>query len=89
MNLEGGIDFLREVVIEDSLGLCETFEQEMQTVVDTYQCEWKTTVDDEAKSKTFDAFVNSDKGDSQIVFVPERDQVRPANKEELKATLDA
>lgn len=87
MNLEGGIDYLREVVIEDSLGLCETFEKEMQTVIDTYQCEWKTTVDNEAKAKTFNAFVNSDKGDSQIVFVPERNQVRPANKEELKAKL--
>jgi nitrite reductase (NADH) large subunit len=89
MNLEGGIDYLREVVIEDSLGLCETFEKEMQTVIDTYQCEWKTTVDNEAKAKTFNAFVNSEEGDSQIVFVPERGQVRPANKEELKATLSA
>lgn len=89
MNLEGGIDYLREVVIEDSLGLAETFEQEMLTVIDSYQCEWKTTVDDPAKAKSFNAFVNSNKGDSQIVFVPERDQIRPANKEELKATLGA
>jgi nitrite reductase (NADH) large subunit len=89
MNLDGGIDYLREVVIEDSLGLAETFEQEMLTVIDSYQCEWKTTVNDPAKAQTFNAFVNSDKGDSQIVFVPERDQVRPANKNELKATLGA
>lgn len=89
MNLEGGVDYLREVVVEDSLGLCETFEQEMQTVVDTYQCEWKTTVENEAKAKSFNAFVNTDKVDSQIVFVPERDQVRPANKEELTKILSA
>ena len=67
MNLEGGIDYLREVVIEDSLGLAETFETEMQNVIDTYQCEWKTTVENEEKSKTFKAFVNSDKGDSQKI----------------------
>lgn len=88
MNLEGGIDYLREVVIEDSLGLAETFEEEMQTVIDTYQCEWKTTVESEEKSKTFNAFVNSDKGDSQIVFVPERDQIRPARKDEIAAKLN-
>ncbi|AFT66849.1 nitrite reductase large subunit NirB [Cycloclasticus sp. P1] len=88
MNLEGGIDYLREVVIEDSLGLAETFETEMQNVIDTYQCEWKTTVENEEKSKTFKAFVNSDKGDSQIVFVSERDQIRPARKEEIPAQLE-
>ncbi|OUR87646.1 nitrite reductase large subunit [Cycloclasticus sp. 44_32_T64] len=88
MNLEGGLDYLREVVIEDSLGLAETFEDEMQTVIDTYQCEWKTTVENEEKSKSFNAFVNSDKGDSQIVFVPERDQIRPARKEEMTAQLN-
>jgi nitrite reductase (NADH) large subunit len=89
MNLEGGLDYLREVVIEDSLGLAETFEKEMQAVVDTYQCEWKTTVDSEEKSKSFKTFINSDKGDSQIVFVPEREQMRPANKEELQTALKA
>jgi len=88
MNLEGGIDYLREVVIDDSLGLAETFEAEMQIVVDAYQCEWKTTIESEEKSKSFNAFVNSDKGDSQIVFVPERDQVRPARKEEIAAKLN-
>jgi nitrite reductase (NADH) large subunit len=88
MNLEGGIDYLREVVIEDSLGLAETFETEMQNVINTYQCEWKTTVENEEKSKTFKAFVNSDKGDSQIVFVSERDQIRPARKEEIPAQLE-
>lgn len=88
MNLEGGVDYLRDVVIDDSLGLADTFEKEMQTVVDNYQCEWKTTVENEERSKSFNAFVNSDKGDSQIVFVPERGQLRPANKEELLAKLN-
>lgn len=88
MNLEGGVDYLRDVVIDDSLGLADTFEKEMQTVVDNYQCEWKTTVENKERSKSFNAFVNSDKGDSQIVFVPERGQLRPANKEEILAKLN-
>jgi len=88
MNLEGGVDYLRDVVIDDSLGLADTFEKEMQTVVDNYQCEWKTTVENEERSKSFNAFVHSDKGDSQIVFVPERGQLRPANKEEILAKLN-
>ena len=87
-NLDGGVDYLREVVIEDSLGLAETFEAEMEIVIDAYQCEWKTTVENEEKSKSFNAFVNSDQGDSQIVFVPERDQIRPARKEEIAAKLN-
>lgn len=87
-NLDGGIDYLREVVIDDSLGLAETFEAEMEIVIDAYQCEWKTTVENEEKSKSFNAFVNSDKGDSQIVFVPERDQIRPARKEEIASKLN-
>ncbi|KZZ20262.1 hypothetical protein A3749_19525 [Oleiphilus sp. HI0078] len=54
----------------------------MQSVVDTYQCEWKTTVEDETKLRRFRQFVNSDKEDSNVVFVEERGQVRPASEDE-------
>ena len=89
MNLDGGLDYLREVVIDDSLGLADTFEQEMLTVIDAYQCEWKTTVESDQKSNAFNAFINTDKKDSQIVFVPERDQMRPANKDDIISTVIA
>ena len=89
MNLDGGLDYLREVVIDDSLGLADTFEQEMLTVIDAYQCEWKTTVESDQKSNAFNAFINTDKTDSQIVFVPERDQMRPANKNDIISTVIA
>ena len=36
--LEGGIDYLRSVVIDDSLGICEELEAQMQHLVNTYQC---------------------------------------------------
>ncbi|WP_404356338.1 nitrite reductase large subunit NirB [Methylotuvimicrobium sp. KM1] len=87
-NMEGGLDYLRSVVIEDSLGIGEALENQMRHVIDTYQCEWKTTIEDESKLKRFRHFVNSDRPDDNIVFVEERGQVRPADeqeREELKA----
>ena len=43
--LEGGIGHIREVVVEDRLGIADELDQMMQHLVDTYQCEWKTTVE--------------------------------------------
>ena len=88
-NLEGGLDYLKEVVINDSLGLAEQFEKEMERVVDTYQCEWKTTVNDSEKVKAFKPFINANTADSNIVFVEERAQIRPANEEERKQLANA
>lgn len=81
-NMEGGLDYLKSVIIEDKLGLCADLEAQMQHVVDTYQCEWKTTIADESKLKRFRHFINSDKTDENILFVEERGQIRPANEEE-------
>jgi nitrite reductase (NADH) large subunit len=81
-NLEGGIDYLREVVIEDSLGIAEELEKQMSLVVQTYVCEWKATLDDPSKLKRFRQFVNSEEPDSNVVFVQEREQIRPARSEE-------
>ncbi len=81
-NMEGGLDYLQSVVIEDKLGLCDELEQHIQKVVDTYQCEWKTTIADEEKLKRFHHFINSDKTDENVVFVEERGQIRPANEDE-------
>lgn len=81
-NLEGGLDYLKQVVIEDSLGLCSELEAQMQSVVETYQCEWKTAVETDQSRKRFRQFVNADQKDPNIVFVEERDQIRPATEEE-------
>ncbi|HCO58566.1 MAG TPA: nitrite reductase (NAD(P)H), partial [Porticoccaceae bacterium] len=85
-NMDGGLDYLREVIIDDSLGICEQLEAEMAQVIDTYQCEWKTTIEDEQKLNMFKPFVNSSKADSNIIFVEERQQLRPATRSE-KAEL--
>ncbi len=81
-NLEGGINYLREVVIHDSLGIAAELEARMQHVVDTYQCEWKTTLENPDRLKLFRAFVNSDTPDENVVFVEQRGQIRPARDEE-------
>ena len=77
-NLEGGMDYLRDVVINDSLNIGDELEAQMETIIGTYQCEWKTTIADPEKLKRFSHFVNSDKTDENIVFVRERDQIKPA-----------
>ncbi len=84
-NLEGGLDYLRSVIIDDSLGICAELETQMQAVVDSYQCEWKTTIENPEKVKQFTHFVNADESDSNVVFVREREQIRPARPEEKGA----
>ena len=86
-NLEGGLDYLKGVLIDDTLGLGAELEAQMQHVVDTYQCEWKTAVNDPATRQRFRSFVNSDKPDEHIVFVEERGQIRPARADERTADV--
>ncbi len=83
-NMEGGLDYLRSVIIDDKLGLCAQLEKQMQYVIDTYQCEWKTTIQDENRLKRFRHFINSDRPDDNVVFIEERGQMRPANEDERK-----
>ncbi|WP_428034924.1 nitrite reductase large subunit NirB [Amphritea sp.] len=87
-NMQGGLDYLRQVIINDSLSLGEELEQQMEHIVATYQCEWKTTLEDPQALKRFRHFVNSDAPDSNVVFVEERQQIRPATPQE-KAEIQA
>lgn len=57
-NLEGGLDYLREVILDDSLGIAQELEQEMARVVETYQCEWQTTLNDPNRLALFRTAVN-------------------------------
>lgn len=86
-SLEGGLEYLQDVVINDSLGIGDELEEQMAHVVGTYQCEWKTTLEDPERLKRFRPFVNSDATDSQVIFVRERGQKRPATTEERAAEL--
>ncbi len=80
--LEGGIEHLRRVVIDDALGICGELEAAMAHHVATYECEWKATIDDPERVKRFRSFVNSDEVDPNVVFVSERGQPRPARPDE-------
>lgn len=84
--LEGGLDYLKSVIIDDSLGICHELEAQMQHLVDTYQCEWKATIEDPEKLQRFRHFVNSDSPDPTLTYVEERGQKRPATEAE-KAML--
>jgi nitrite reductase (NADH) large subunit len=86
-NLEGGIGYLREVVIEDSLGIGDELERDMERIVGTYQCEWRATLEDESKLQRFRHFINSDQADPNIVTVEERGQKRPAYAGEREALI--
>jgi nitrite reductase (NADH) large subunit len=81
-NLEGGLAYLQDVILRDSLGLNAELEAQMQHVVDTYQCEWKTAVTTPEVRQRFRTFVNSEQADERIVFVEERGQIRPARADE-------
>jgi nitrite reductase (NADH) large subunit len=83
-NMEGGLDYLKQVVVQDKLQIAAELEADMQHVVDTYACEWKTAVNDPATRKRFRHFVNSDQSDQNVVFLEERGQIRPATLEERK-----
>src|SRR5690606_25692097 len=81
-NLEGGLDYLKQVVIDDSLGIGAELEAQMSHIVSEYQCEWKTTIEDPTKMKRFRECVNTDLPDTNVVFVEERGQIRPATTAE-------
>ena len=87
-NLEGGIDYMRKVVCEDSLGIGAELESDMQKLVDTYECEWKKAINDPEIMKRFRHFVNSDEPDKNVVFVTERGQIRPARPGERERELE-
>jgi len=75
--LEGGMDYLKEVIIFDRLGICEALETEMESLVGTFECEWKQVLEKPRLKKRFSHFVNTDEKDDNIEYVPLRDQKMP------------
>ena len=65
-NLEGGLDYLKQVVCEDSLGIGAELEADMARVIETYECEWKKAVEDPVTLRRFRHFVNSDATDDNV-----------------------
>ncbi len=76
--LEGGIDHVREVVLEDSLGLAAELEADMARHVASYECEWRATLEDPERLARFRSFANSDEPDPDLAYVRIRGQRQPA-----------
>lgn len=81
-NLEGGLDYLKAVIIDDKLGIGAELETEMQHVIESYACEWQRAVSDPAVRRRFRHFVNSEAADTHVMFVESRGQIRPATPAE-------
>ncbi len=81
-SLEGGIDYLRSVIVDDKLGINSKLEAELSELRARVRCEWKETVDDPAQHARFAHFINAPLRDPNVQMVAERGQHRPARPEE-------
>ncbi|MDH6237504.1 nitrite reductase large subunit NirB [Cryobacterium sp. CG_9.6] len=82
-DLEGGLEHVRDVVINDSLGLAAELEEAMAAHVDNYEDEWAATLADPERLRRFRSFVNAPTTpDPSLALVSERDQIRPATPAE-------
>ncbi|TQM02255.1 nitrite reductase large subunit NirB [Pseudonocardia kunmingensis] len=76
--MDGGLDHLREVIVDDSLGICADLEAAMESHVEGYADEWRGVLDDPEKLERFVSFVNAPEApDPTITFVSERGQPVP------------
>jgi nitrite reductase (NADH) large subunit len=87
-NLEGGLEYLRQVICKDSLGIGAELEADMARVIAGYECEWKKALEDPAVRCRFRHYVNSDATDSNVLFVTERSQIRPATAAERRRSRE-
>ncbi|MHA7157604.1 nitrite reductase large subunit NirB [Glutamicibacter endophyticus] len=86
--LEGGIDMVRSVVVDDALGLAADLDEAMERHVENYEDEWAATLADPEKLKRFRSFVNAPNlADPDLEYVPERGQHRPAGPVSLGSTI--
>jgi len=75
--MEGGMAYLKAVVVDDVLGIAGQLEQEMQQLVDSFACEWKEVVENPDLRKRFAHFVNApEEKDPHVRFEPLRHQKR-------------
>lgn len=81
-SLDGGIDYLRSVIIDDKLAINADLESDMTRLRKLFACEWKETVDNPDKQRRFAHFINSPLRDENVQFVAEREQHRPATRAE-------
>lgn len=72
--MEGGMNYLKAVVVDDVLGIAEELERDMQNLIDVYKCEWREVVESPELRKRFTHFVNTPIKDPSITFAEMREQ---------------
>ncbi|AGH80090.1 nitrite reductase subunit NirD [Psychromonas sp. CNPT3] len=85
-SLEGGIEYLQDVIVNDKLGINAQLEADMAISIESYECEWQATLNDKAQLARFSHFINSDLEDDNVLFTPTRSQKRPAFESEKAPT---
>lgn len=75
--MPGGIAYLREVIIDDRLGICADLEQQMQELIGSYFCEWKETINNPERRRFFQQFDNTSETVETVEIIKEREQQRP------------
>ncbi|MGY4654502.1 NAD(P)H-nitrite reductase large subunit [Mycobacterium sp. URHB0021] len=74
-----GLEHLREVVCDDSLGLAAEFEEAVARHVEGYACEWKRVLEDPDKLSRFVSFVNAPEvADPTVTFTERSGRKVPA-----------
>ena len=87
-DLEGGLEHVRDVVVNDSLGIADELELAMAQHIGNYEDEWAATLKDPERLRRFRSFVNAPSTpDPGIVQVMEREQPRPATADERTVML--
>jgi nitrite reductase (NADH) large subunit len=77
-SLEGGLEYLRAVIVDDSLGICDDLDAAMAKHVENYSDEWADVLEDPERLSRFVSFVNAPgTPDPSVQFLPERGQKRP------------
>jgi nitrite reductase (NADH) large subunit len=78
--LEGGLDYLRSVIVDDALGIAAELDAAMALHVEGYEDEWAAVLDDPERLRRFVSFINApDVPDPSISFETERGQPRPVD----------
>lgn len=80
VKLDGGMDYLRSVIVDDVLGICAELDADMARHVETYECEWSATLADPVRLAHFVEFVNAPDHTSTPVWISERGQRIPARE---------
>jgi nitrite reductase (NADH) large subunit len=77
--MEGGLEYLYDVIVNDSLGIADELESDMKRLIANYHCEWRNVVEDPSQRAKFRHFVNADQPDPTLEFVDMRGQKCPVD----------